>query len=351
MFGTWALYEQMQNLFPEAAIKLNIKSPSGLLTNNKFYNTAYILVAPTINFSEIDTIHLNKFIDNGNLLVISAYDLNSVAKAWLRCDVSNFFTSILLKEKIGIWNQDSMGFNYFDAGKMPNVFLPKIDSSSWDDTYGIYASKEKNCICLRRGKGFIYVHTQPYMFTNYHLLKKKNTAYTELFFSNLPKPMYTVYWDEYMKGAGSVSNSGALRFILSQPALRAAFWWAFAVFIILVLLGLKRRLSIVKPPPENSNSTLEMANTISDLYYYSHKNNIMAKKKMAYWLGFVKEKYHVSLSKQDIQFWAVVQKKSSLPAIKIEQLKQYFDLYWNADKKISDQELVILCNNIDEFYK
>ena len=68
--------------------------------------------------------------------------------------------------------------------------------------------------------GAFYLHSNPYAFTNYHLLNG-NEDYTATVLSYLPKQQ--IIWDNYNKSGRKVIRS-PLRYILTNPPLKWALY-------------------------------------------------------------------------------------------------------------------------------
>ena len=71
---------------------------------------------------------------------------------------------------------------------LSNIYFSKLDSSITTVLgYQKFDSiKRINFVKIAHGFGTIYLHLQPIVFTNYHLLKKDNHKYASAVFSYLP---------------------------------------------------------------------------------------------------------------------------------------------------------------------
>src|SRR5690606_29835271 len=98
--------------------------------------------------------------------------------------------------------------------------------------------EEPVLIRMRYGKGWIYLCTVPLAFTDYYLLKDQARGFMENAFSLMEdRP---VLWDEFHK-SGRPGSSTPLRYILSQPALKWAYWTVIALLLLTVLVYARRR--------------------------------------------------------------------------------------------------------------
>lgn len=345
------MYDQLQTLFPDAAISINHSSPSTKFKYNFQGSQGYFVVAPYVEFSKNEVESLKSFVGSGNVLVLSTYFLGNEIEEWLQVEFDPFITFSSIPDSLGMLDLATGDFLQYYMGKGWAARITKYDSAATGlQILSRFSDSSISSISFKKGDGYIVLHTQPFMFSNYHLLKKRTKAYSELFFSALPGPLNTIIWDEYTKSAGS-REMAPLKYIMSQPPLRNAFWWALAGLILLVFFSFKRRQRIIPVLEPLTNNSLDMARTVSDMYYFSRKNEVMAKKKIAHWLEFLRTKYNIFTNQTPEAFWQTVKMRSGMPDDKMEQLQVMFEKYRNGEERISDIDLIKLTNLIDSFYK
>ena len=344
--GTYVLYEQLTDLFPNAEIVINHNSPTSRFKYSYEDNQAYFVVAPVVNFMESEVEVIKRFVNNGNVLFISTYYLDNDIADWLGVEVT---PNINFRDSTSIYDPEADEWSNYYIGRVLNAFLSRFDTSTALTTIGKYGSKA-NCIRLKVGSGYVVLHTQPFMFSNYHLIKKKTKTYTEIIFSSLPNNITTIYWDEYSKG-GADGEMAPLKFLMSQPPLKNAFLWALAGLILLVFFSFKRRQRVIPVTTPLVNNSLDMARTVSDMYYYGRRNEVMARKKIAHWFEFLRTKYNIYTSLPPEMFWQSVKMRSGMAEDKVSELRELVELFRNGDMQVSDVYLVRLNNLIDSFYK
>ncbi|MEP6928831.1 MAG: DUF4350 domain-containing protein, partial [Flavobacterium sp.] len=198
-------------------------------------------------------------------------------------------------------------------------YFAKIDTAA--TTVLGYQGNEKqkhvNFIKVPYINGYFYLHLQPVAFTNYHLLKANHYQYTENVLSYLPKE--NIYW--YTKGQNSESISDSpLRYILSQPALKWA-WYLFLIgMLIFILFNAKRKQRIVpilKPLP---NLTVDFTKTIGNLYYQEGDHENIIDKKIIYFLERMRNEYLLDTTKLDADFITKLHHKSGKDENDIREL-------------------------------
>jgi hypothetical protein len=362
IFGTFVLYESLPELFPGIQPVINHKSPSDFFSNDYQYATTYFLVAPSVNFRTVEVGALEAFLRRGNTAIISTYRLGDELEKWLHLYVrdSLVFSEVnYLLDSVSIYNGTDSFYQKFALGKAPFQGYLAADSLARKfEIWGENSYGQPNFIRMKIGSGILVIQLQPYLFTNFHLLNKHSKEYTELFFSAVARNSNFV-WDEFFKSSAARNRlrsdndaeDSPLSFIFKQPALRMAFWWALAGLLLLTLLGIKRRQRIIPEMPPLNNSTTDMVRTISDLYYYSRKNSVMARKKIAHWMEFMRSRYNIFPSLSADEFWEAVQKRTMLSNADFNEHKQLTEKYKDGLVSVSDEHLLQLNYLTDQYYK
>ncbi len=170
---------------------------------------------------------------------------------------------------------DNKGFSYI---RNDIEVLGKTLSKSDDKTSSINADFVK----VNFGKGHFYVHSEPLILTNYYLLKSKN-QYLENVMSYLPD-RETVW---FMENDVPLSMS-PMRFILSNPPLRYAWYLLLFGLLIFVLFNAKRKQRIVPIKEPLKNTSVDFIKSIGNLYLQEGDFHEMMAKKAQYFLSKVR---------------------------------------------------------------
>ena len=209
-----------------------------------------------------------------------------------------------------------------------------------------------NFIKIRANGGNLFLHTNPLVFTNYFLTNAEKVNYAEGVFSHLHGRR--LIWDEYSKirSAGDEGFNGPLYFILQQPALKYAWWMLLATVVLYVFFAAKRRQRIIPVLEVKSNTSLEFVNLISRLHYENGNHVDMARKKMKYFLYFVRSKYgiHAETFRED-----QIRRLAEKSRVSIDEVRAIFSQYALIEQRFSDyiepNRLVGLYEGIENFYK
>lgn len=168
-----------------------------------------------------------------------------------------------------------------------------------------------NFVSVSHGKGRLYLHTLPEVFTNYHMLQKGGYDYVSrcLRVIQNKKIMLSDYYFD------SDQSRTPLRVILTNPGFYQG--WYLLLFGLLVLFVFKskreqRAVKIIKP---EQNLSKEFAKTIGTLYYENgHPGNIIHKK-IDYFLYTIRSNYQVeTMNLLDERFLRVLSLKTTVSA-------------------------------------
>jgi hypothetical protein len=209
-----------------------------------------------------------------------------------------------------------------------------------------------NFIRVRYGKGTVFLHNQPEVFSNYALLARQSSAdYVAQILSYLPhdKP---VVW--FVKGqttnTGQPENETELSVIFRYPALRVT-WLLFIYGLLLyVLFNVKRRQRVVPVIKPLKNTTVEFVQTIGNLYYQEGDTHTIIEKKIIYFLDRVRHKYYLDTGKLDNVFAEKLQSKSGKERQLIDDILAFIQMFQRA-KQGTSADLMKLNDLIDRFWE
>ena len=169
----------------------------------------------------------------------------------------------------------------------------------------VAGKRAANFVRKKIGKGYIYIHTEPLVLTNYYLLKPGNERYVQDIFSYLPD-RETVWFTE----SARFESRSLLRFVLSQPALRYAWWLLLGGLLLFVVFNAKRRQRIVPVKEPVKNKSVEFVQSIGNLYLQEGDFHDMMAKKAQYFLNRVRAELLIDTKKTDEEFAQKLQLKT-----------------------------------------
>lgn len=191
-----------------------------------------------------------------------------------------------------------------------------------------------NFIKLKKGKGSIYIHSEPLFLTNYYLLKKGNRRYVEGVFSHFHQRETIWFVDDSSVG---LSSSSPLRVILSNPPLKYAWWLLLAGLLLFLIFNAKRRQRIVPVIEPLKNKSLEFVRSVGNLYLQEGDFHNMMEKKAQYFLYKVRTELLIDTQVLDDNFIKKLQIKTGKSPEMIEEavllIKKATDVYSQVIKQ------------------
>lgn len=200
---------------------------------------------------------------------------------------------------------------------------------------------------IRWGDGWLYVHSEPRLFTNYELLHEGRYEEAATLLSFLP--VQDVLWTEFYQ-VGKMESGSPLRFLLSQPPLRWGLYvglWGLLLFVVFETKRKQRAIPVHAPP---TNTTLEFVSTVGNLYYRTRNHKNLADKKIAHFYRFVRERYRLPPDPGDEDFREELTQKADKKRIEVDQLLNQIQHIQQATQ-LNEKELLQLNHRIDAFYQ
>ena len=204
-----------------------------------------------------------------------------------------------------------------------------------------------NFIKVKRGKGNFYFHTEPLVLTNYYLLQKENVSYITDLLSYLPDNVPTVWFVK--KDTAGVSQS-EMRFILSNPPLKYAWWLFLAGIVLFIFSNAKRRQRIIPIIPPKQNKSVEFVKSIGNLYLNEGDSRDMMAKKAQYFLHRVRMELLIDTQNLDEEFINKLHLKTGKSIEKITKAVDFIKKSQQSQFIISNRDLIKMNRILDEIY-
>lgn len=156
---------------------------------------------------------------------------------------------------------------------------------------------QANFIKVKIGKGNVYVHSEPLFLTNYYLLKSGNIRYVQDVFSYIPD-RETLWFVE----SNTKESQFFMRFILSNPALKYAWWVFLGGMVLFIFFNAKRKQRIVPIIEPLQNTSVDFVKSIGNLYLQEGDFHDIMAKKAQYFLNKVRIDLLIDTSHLDDSF-------------------------------------------------
>ena len=326
-FGLYVFNQELKSILkPDTLNTINV-TPYEYFDNLYNYDTlvntyktsgTFIAINEFENFDDESVKELLYYTSHGNTVFLSMKTLPKILLDSLKINLNANFE---IDNTTAVWfSNEKFGTEKYNLIEgLGNNYFSKIDTLS-TIILG-YQGNDKafaNFIKVPYQKGSFYLHLQPAVFTNYHLLKKNHFQYAEKVLSYVPKG--NIYWYTRDLTEGYISQN-PMRFIFSQPALKAA-WYLFLVgMLVFILFNAKRKQRIVPILEPLANTTIEFTKTIGNLYFQEGNHHTIIDKKIIYLLDKIRREYLLDTTLLDDKFVQKLQQKTGKNA---EDLKQLF---------------------------
>ena len=205
---------------------------------------------------------------------------------------------------------------------------------------------QANFIKVKFGKGNIYIHSEPLFLTNYYLLKPGNIKYAQDVFSYLQDR--ETLW--FVKSSSKESRF-FMRFILSKPALKYAWWVLLGGLVLFIFFNAKRKQRIVPVIEPLKNTSLEFVKSIGNLYLQEGDFHDMMAKKAQYFLNKVRMELLIDTQNLDDEFAKKLQLKTGKPMEMINEAIHLIKKAQDPYAGVMKEDLVRINKLLDEILK
>lgn len=352
-YGCYALHKLLHTSFSSGEIYDNLEGFYLYSKKKKEYKKKnFIVITSTFDPDKLDLESLLSLVEKGNDAFISAlffnkkfldtlnlehiYEWNSyIPVAGLSDKAKIYFTNPKLKT----WKSYSVERSY------TNYYFSSFDTLK-TTVLGKDQSGRINFICINYGKGKIYLNSMPFVFANYNLLFG-NYAYAFKTLSHLENT--DVVWDEYYKPDKPIVET-PLRYILSQPALKAAYIILLITLVLYLIFEAKRKQRVIPIIIPQKNTSLEFADTIGRLYLDNANHQDLVLKKFNYFCELLRSKYYISTIDFTEKFFYELSEKSGVDYKLVEKIF-LITAHYKAHSTVNEESLIRFNSMIEEFWR
>lgn len=366
-FGTKYIYELLSSFASEGFTR-NTKKPLEVLLDSadQITNTAYVSLFHSWDDDSLGGMALQKFIAAGNdAFIICRYPPNRLLRNLYQAECAerlNFAFTSAKEIQVNFYHPEfsvSEPFTFTHQVKNENVdylwqYLDKellCDSASSVVPLGFIQPDYVNFFRIPFGKGNLFIHTDPILFTNFYMVQEGKVDYAASVFSHTS--YRKIIWDEYRSpfsfNRNPNSYSNPLYYIMDQPALRYAWWLLVALALVYVFFAAKRQQRFIPVIEKKTNTSLAFLKMISSLHFRNKNNGEMARKKMRFFLHTVRTRYGLHTHTIDQPFIEKLAAKSQVSREEVDLIFQQYRII-NNFQDIDSAPLVNLYNAIQNFY-
>ncbi len=356
-YGVSVFYKELENLFKDQKIRTVFHQPESYLSahsedsyGDHVAKGNYIIIGNSDYLENESVDELLNFVDEGNTLFISDYYFSQKIHDTLQIDVDYILNEkdsisyqslkyLDIKNSVIDKNEGDNYFSRFDSINYRILGHSKIDSS------------RVNFIEVPFGKGNIYLHLEPKVFTNYNILKDDRYKYVEGLISYLPED--AIYFDSYVKIQtgydGNVEKESNLSWFLEQLSFKWAWYTAIIFALLFMVFNAKRRQRIIKIVKPLQNTTVAFVKTISNLYFDTQDHKNLIDKKITYFLEKIRTDFNLDTTILNEAFIIKLAAKTGKKKDNIKKLIDYIN-WLQSKNEFFDCNLIKLNTLIETFY-
>lgn len=340
-FGLYVFNNEIKDLFKNKVKKID-QTPYDYYTQNKEKGSHNILVIE----HEVDTESWNKILEevskgSNAMLIISEMPKEISDSIGYYDSMISFRDENVLKLTDTKYQNDFIKLDKFPSGRGFTFIKP--GSEVLGKTVEKNNDDQANFVKVKFGKGYFYVHCEPLFITNYYLLKPGNVKYAQDVFSYLDDKETLWFLESNLK-----SSQFLLRFILSNPALKYAWWVLLGGLALFIFFNAKRKQRIVPIVEPLKNNSVDFVKSIGNLYLQEGDFHDMMSKKAQYFLNKVRMDLLIDTQKLDEEFAKKLHLKTGKPTEMIDEaiglIKKGQDPYAHVMK----EDLVRMNKILDE---
>ncbi|HEY9048784.1 MAG TPA: DUF4350 domain-containing protein [Ohtaekwangia sp.] len=353
-FGGYALNELIHDLFPEKQI---------MQSNYTIYEL-YDTITKPVNFISIstdfsppddDVLALLKNVSNGGSAFISAHNFYGKFADTLKISSQDYYFED--EHRHFLTDKEDSSRLLFTNTKLQNADIYRYPRKNIHERFilrsdSLHAKTVAEndihlpvTLIIPWGKGKVIVNCTPMAFTNAYLLPENNSRFAATTLSYLP--VDDVVWTEYYH-LGRMEAQTPLRFILSNEALRWAYFITILSLLVFIIFEAKRKQRIIPVIKPLGNTTLEFVRTIGNLYYQQGEHKDLAEKKISYLFDQIRTKYWLSTNKLDDNFIVALSRKSGKPEEDVRAMIMLIRLI-QSQRDIAVDRLIDLNEKIEKF--
>ncbi|WP_407403561.1 hypothetical protein [Chryseobacterium sp.] len=242
------------------------------------------------------------------------------------------------------YQNDYIKLDKFPSGQGFSYIKPQVEILG--KTVEEKNKDQANFIKAKIGKGNIYVHSEPLFLTNYYLLKSGNVKYAQDVFSYI-QDQETLWFVE----SNTKESQFFMRFILSNPPLKYAWWIFLGGLVLFVFFNAKRKQRIVPIIEPLENTSVDFVKSIGNLYLQEGDFHDMMAKKAQYFLNKVRLDLLMDTANLDDNFLKKLQIKTGQPIDKIKEAISLIKIAQDPYASVMKEDLSKMNKLLDDILK
>lgn len=331
-FGTKILQEELEELFPYTDVEIIKNQTPDFLQEWYDEKSTYFYINTFFWPTEDDFKKILTFKENSNSVFIAT-----------ESDSSRVYSYWGIERQDSLLDQYHLRLKHLSGGDRTYYLDNKTTSGQPENnisyftkvpsyakvlgTIQIGSVEYPNFISIEYGstQGAVYVHANPELYTNYHLLHKEDALYSFATFSYLENMDY-VLWDgfgterRYNTPPSDGDSTGLLRYVLSSKSLSMAFALLLLTFAAFFIFNYKRITRAMPLHLPKKNNSLHFTKLVAHLFMKEENHITLAQYRTHYFLDLLKEKYFIDIKEVDDTFLKKLAAKTGLSENELKPL-------------------------------
>lgn len=358
-FGSKVTHDLLQDIVGGEEAEHAFKSAYELV-NEDDLSSNLLMLSTVSNISKGDTEALLNYVVKGNTVLIGAENFDGFLpdslgfkmafdEQLVSTNISDVRSALAGESitKVRFTQQDFPKEEFTFPSVVASTFLTELDIDKFD----VLAQNEEGRAVLVKYKGLgtggLYLTSMPLALTNYFVLDNETAPFAEVLLSLFPATQQLTHNEYYQMGR--MESSSSIRFLLRNKSLRWGYFLMIVSLALFVLFEMKRRQRIIPIIAPLKNTTLEFVHTLGRLHFRQSNHANLAKKRILYWLDFVRNHYNISTNRIDQALISELTNKSGKEKSVIELLVQAVTKIENG-ANIDEAELFAFEKLLNKFY-
>lgn len=354
--GTYVFFHSLKNRVQK--IEKVDESPFKFLQDSSVQGT-YLFIGQGIGFNKSATSKLLEWVKKGNNLFVSSNYMSQIFLDTLNVKTRgkvlktslinypryNFTNSHMNSDSAYIFRHNTALYFFDEIDTTKQIVLG--DATLKTDSKRLQ-KEEINFIEAPLGKGKIFLHSSPQVFSNFFMLDHQNYQYVEKLLAYLDLDQ-TVYYDIYHDPTKSFHTS-PLYILLHNRYLKWAYYFVIIAVILFVIFEGKRKQKAIKVVEPPRNMTYDYTRTIAGMYLDQKDHSSIAHKKITQFLNFIRNELRTDFEKVDPQ---LINRLQELTSNSKEEIKELFEEIQRLQrtKFVTKKDLLSLHHHINNFKK
>jgi hypothetical protein len=322
-YGTKIFQEQLENIFPDAYTDILKDRTDEVLASEAYGLSTYMYVNPKFYPDSLEYAQLEQYAKEDNALFIATEDRNAhcIEKYSIEIERDSAAEFQFTLERLSTVDQH---FTLKNRRETANYFsqIPPYATVLGSVTIGDSTYPNFIAIRLANYNNKLYLHAQPDVFSNYHMLQDEDGRYALNTLSYLKYTDYFV-WDgygtkrRYNTPPSEGDTAGLLRYIYGSKPLTFAFITLIALALLFFGFNYKRVTRAIPVLRPERNNSIDFMNLVANLFVNEENQIAIAKYRANYVLDRIKERYYLDPQELDENFRKALATKTQVDERKL----------------------------------